>query len=105
MQVTWWGHSSVTAQWAGSGSCSTRCWAIRSRTFGAGAALRRLRARSRADAVVISHLHADHCHLPSLRLLGPDTLVIGPRGMADFLPRSRRGSSLHCQNSSPVKRC
>ena len=32
------------------------------------------------DAVLISHLHHDHCHLPSLRQLPADTLMIVPSG-------------------------
>ena len=96
MLVTWWGHSSVTVQSAGQRL-------LFDPVLGDSIAhLRRRRGPTppvsarQADAVVISHLHADHCHLPSLRLVGPDTLVIGPRGIADFLSRSRRGSSRHC---------
>jgi L-ascorbate metabolism protein UlaG (beta-lactamase superfamily) len=37
------------------------------------------------DAVVISHLHADHLHLPSLSLLAPGTRVLLPRGGAPLL--------------------
>lgn len=50
-----------------------------------------------ADAVLISHLHADHCHVPSLRLLAPGTRVIGPAGLADFLRRSRGVGMLSCE--------
>jgi L-ascorbate metabolism protein UlaG (beta-lactamase superfamily) len=39
------------------------------------------------DAVLISHLHADHLHLPSLRLLGPNTFLIMPRGAGTYLAR------------------
>jgi L-ascorbate metabolism protein UlaG (beta-lactamase superfamily) len=39
------------------------------------------------DAVLLSHLHADHVHLPSLRRLGKDLLYIVPRGTAPFLAR------------------
>ena len=37
------------------------------------------------DAVVVSHLHSDHLHLPSLRLLAPGTPVLVPRGSAGLL--------------------
>lgn len=40
------------------------------------------------DAVLISHLHGDHLHLPSLRLLPEDTLIVAPHGAAVFLRRS-----------------
>ncbi len=39
------------------------------------------------DAVVLSHLHVDHLHLPSLRLLDPGTPVLVPRGAARLLRR------------------
>lgn len=39
------------------------------------------------DAVVVSHLHADHLHLPSLRRLPPGTPVLVPRGSAGLLRR------------------
>ena len=34
------------------------------------------------DAVLLSHLHADHFHLPSLRTLPGEPLLIVPRGAA-----------------------
>jgi L-ascorbate metabolism protein UlaG (beta-lactamase superfamily) len=40
------------------------------------------------DAVVVSHLHSDHLHLPSLRLLAPGTPVLVPRGSAGLLRRT-----------------
>ncbi len=96
MLVTWWGHSSVTVQSAGQRL-------LFDPVLGDSIAhLRRRRGPTppasarRADAVVISHLHADHCHLPSLRLIEPGTLVVGPRGIADFLSRFLRGSPLNC---------
>lgn len=44
-----------------------------------------------ADLVLISHLHGDHLHLPSLRLLGRDVPVVVPRGAGAWL--RRRGFS------------
>ena len=38
------------------------------------------RLTGRVDAVVLSHLHVDHLHHPSLRLLDPGTPVLVPRG-------------------------
>lgn len=43
--------------------------------------------------VLISHLHGDHLHLPSLRLLGTDTRIVVPRGAGDWL-RSKGFSSV-----------
>jgi L-ascorbate metabolism protein UlaG (beta-lactamase superfamily) len=39
------------------------------------------------DVVLLSHLHADHLHLPSLRLLGSDTRIVVPRGAGHWLRR------------------
>ncbi len=45
------------------------------------------RLTGRVDAVVLSHLHVDHLHHPSLRLLDPGTPVLVPRGAAGLLRR------------------
>jgi len=37
------------------------------------------------DLVLLSHLHGDHTHLPSLRLLGRGTRVVVPPGGGDWL--------------------
>ena len=39
------------------------------------------------DVVLISHLHGDHLHLPSLRLLGTGTRLVVPRGAGGWLRR------------------
>ena len=39
------------------------------------------------DLVLISHLHGDHLHLPSLRQLGPDVRIVVPRGAGGWLRR------------------
>jgi L-ascorbate metabolism protein UlaG (beta-lactamase superfamily) len=42
----------------------------------------------RVDAVLISHLHYDHTHLPSLRLLDRQARVLAPRGAGAWLQRA-----------------
>jgi L-ascorbate metabolism protein UlaG (beta-lactamase superfamily) len=37
------------------------------------------------DVVLISHLHGDHLHLPSLRTVGPETRIVVPRGAGAWL--------------------
>ncbi|MDF3308116.1 MBL fold metallo-hydrolase [Rhodococcus sp. T2V] len=37
----------------------------------------------RPDAVLLSHLHADHTHLPSLALIENDVPIVVPRGAVD----------------------
>jgi L-ascorbate metabolism protein UlaG (beta-lactamase superfamily) len=41
------------------------------------------------DLVLISHLHHDHLHVPSLRRISRDTPVFAPRGAAKILRRGR----------------
>jgi len=41
--------------------------------------------RAGVELVLLSHLHGDHLHLPSLRLLDPDTRVVVPRGAGAWL--------------------
>jgi L-ascorbate metabolism protein UlaG (beta-lactamase superfamily) len=54
--------------------------------------------RSGVDLVLLSHLHADHLHLPSLRLLGPDVRLVVPRGAGSWL---RRHGFAHVEELSP----
>ena len=42
------------------------------------------------DVVVLSHLHADHTHLPSLRLVREQVPIVVPRGAPDALTSLRR---------------
>ena len=40
------------------------------------------------DAIVISHVHLDHLHVPSLRRLGRETRIVVPAGAGRLLRRS-----------------
>jgi L-ascorbate metabolism protein UlaG (beta-lactamase superfamily) len=44
---------------------------------------------ARVDVVVVSHLHQDHCDLPSIARLVPEPQIVVPAGAEEFL--SRRG--------------
>mgnify|MGYP003617694606 CR=1 FL=1 len=39
------------------------------------------------DAVLLSHLHADHLHMRSMRRLNREQLIVAPRGAATYLAR------------------
>lgn len=83
--ITWWGHATATIEIAGLRVLTDPVLTPRL------AHLRRLGGpvpspdAVRADVVVISHLHADHLHLPSLRTLGRDVRIIAPTGTAAVL--------------------
>jgi L-ascorbate metabolism protein UlaG (beta-lactamase superfamily) len=55
----------------------------------------------RLDAVLLSHLHHDHAHLPSLRLLDRQTRVLAPRGAGAWL---RRAGFQHAEELAPGER-
>lgn len=85
--VTWWGHATATVEDRGVRLLTDPVLTARL------AHLTRRRGPMpgpdalRADAVLVSHLHADHLHLPSLRRLAAGTRVLVPRGAAPLLRR------------------
>jgi L-ascorbate metabolism protein UlaG (beta-lactamase superfamily) len=88
VRVTWWGHSTVLVQLDGATLLADPL--LRHRTGW----LRRsvpvpdaCRWDQRTDAVLVSHLHHDHCDLPTLRRLRAPT-VLAPVGAGSWL-RSR----------------
>ncbi|MGI5479807.1 MBL fold metallo-hydrolase [Streptomyces lavendofoliae] len=90
VEVTWWGHATCTVQDSGVRVLTDPLFA---RRF---AHLRRRRgalpppAAARAEVVLVSHLHSDHLHLPSLARLAPGTRLIVPRGAVRAVPGLRK---------------
>ncbi|MFF8382800.1 MBL fold metallo-hydrolase [Streptomyces kanasensis] len=90
MEVTWWGHATCTVEDSGVRVLTDPLFARRV------AHLRRRRGAppppeaARADVVLVSHLHADHLHVPSLARLAPGTRLVVPRGAARSVPGLRR---------------
>lgn len=86
VEITWWGHATCTVEDSGvrllTDPLFTRRLAHLRRRRGAvpppGAAL--------ADAVLVSHLHSDHLHLPSLARLAAGTRLLVPRGARRAVP-------------------
>jgi L-ascorbate metabolism protein UlaG (beta-lactamase superfamily) len=81
----WIGHSTVRVELAGTVVLTDP---VLTRVVGP---LRRVvplppaAAWSGVDLVLVSHLHEDHLHLPSLRLLDDDARVVVPRGAGAWL--------------------
>jgi len=88
--VTWWGHSTLTVTDAGVRVLTDPVLGRRV------AHLRRRRGVPPpptvrdADVVVISHLHGDHLHLPSLAAIAPTVPVVVPRGAPSAVRGLRR---------------
>ncbi|MEV7726110.1 MBL fold metallo-hydrolase [Streptomyces sp. NPDC087917] len=86
VDITWWGHATCTVADSGVRVLTDPLFA---RRF---AHLRRRRGAlpppqaSLADVVVVSHLHADHLHLPSLARLAPGTRLVLPAGARAAVP-------------------
>ena len=84
--VTWWGHSTV---WLSDSGTTLLTDPV---LTGRVAHLRRQAGPDPElpgvpDAVLLSHLHADHFHVASLRRLGGEPRLIVPRGAAGFVGR------------------
>ncbi len=90
VEVTWWGHATCTIEDSGVRVLTDPLFVRRL------AHLRRRRgelppAEARdAEAVLVSHLHSDHLHLPSLARLAPGTRLLLPRGAARAVPGLKR---------------
>ncbi|KUL33981.1 hypothetical protein ADL22_31495 [Streptomyces sp. NRRL F-4489] len=90
VDVTWWGHATVTVEDRGVRVLTDPLFTARL------AHLRRRRGAlpppeaARADAVLISHLHADHLHPASLARLAPGTRLVVPYGATAAVPGLRR---------------
>ncbi|MFI7599361.1 MBL fold metallo-hydrolase [Actinoplanes sp. NPDC049681] len=85
--VTWWGHSTMWL--ADSGTSLLTDPVLTDRLIH----LRRMAGPTPVlpgapDAVLLSHLHADHFHLPSLKAVPGSPLLIVPRGAAAFVAKS-----------------
>jgi L-ascorbate metabolism protein UlaG (beta-lactamase superfamily) len=87
VRITWFGHSTIGIEAGGVRLLTDPVLTARI------AHLRRRRgpvpgrAAADCDAVLLSHLHNDHLHLPSLRMLAPPAAVILPRGAAGLVAR------------------
>jgi L-ascorbate metabolism protein UlaG (beta-lactamase superfamily) len=84
--VTWWGHSTMSLIDAGVHLLTDPLLTMR--LFH----LRRIAGDlpvlpAAPDAILISHLHADHFHLPSIKLVPGEPALIVPRGATPFVAK------------------
>jgi L-ascorbate metabolism protein UlaG (beta-lactamase superfamily) len=95
-EVTWWGHSTVWLEDSGTTLLTDPVLTGRVghlRRMAGGAPL----LPGPPDAVLLSHLHADHFHLASLRLVTGAPRLVVPRGAAAFVARALgRGPARRC---------
>ena len=85
-RVTWLGHASVLIELAGvrvltDPALTPRLTHLRRHHHVEVSAL------ERPDVVLISHVHMDHLHVPSLRLLGHEVALVVPAGAGAMLRR------------------
>jgi L-ascorbate metabolism protein UlaG (beta-lactamase superfamily) len=101
VEITWWGHATCTVEDSGIRVLTDPLFTRRL------AHLRRRRgappppSAARADLVLVSHLHADHLHVPSLARLAPGTRVLVPRGARRSVPGLRRLPGLRITEVGP----
>jgi L-ascorbate metabolism protein UlaG (beta-lactamase superfamily) len=85
--VTWVGHATVLLDVDGNRLLTDPVLRHRIGPLVRTAPAIAVQSLGRVDGVVISHLHADHVDLPSLRLLGPGIPVLVPAGAGEWLRR------------------
>ncbi|EFH28993.1 MBL fold metallo-hydrolase [Streptomyces sviceus] len=101
VEITWWGHATCTVTDSDVRVLTDPLFARRL------AHLRRRRGAvpppeaRRADVVLVSHLHADHLHVPSLARLEPGTRLLVPRGAPRQVPGLRRLTDLRVDEVVP----
>ncbi|MFF3328091.1 MBL fold metallo-hydrolase [Streptomyces sp. NPDC002888] len=101
VEVTWWGHATCTVQDSNIRVLTDPLFVRR---------LAHLRRRRGAlppphawnvDVALVSHLHADHLHVPSLARLAPGTRLLVPRGAPRAVPGLRRLTRLRVTEVAP----
>ncbi|MEU6254627.1 MBL fold metallo-hydrolase [Streptomyces sp. NPDC047043] len=104
VEITWWGHATCTVADSDTRVLTDPLFAQRL------AHLRRRRgalpppAAWHADVALVSHLHADHLHVPSLERLAEGTHLLVPRGARQAVPGLRRLTHLRVTEVTPGDR-
>ncbi|WP_239379980.1 MULTISPECIES: MBL fold metallo-hydrolase [unclassified Frankia] len=101
MDVTWWGHSTVGIQDAGTRLLTDPVLGMRVAHLRRRAGARPAAQAAQVDAAVVSHLHADHLDIPSLRLLPPAVPILVPRGASALLRHRHPALAERCVEMVP----
>lgn len=85
--LTWWGHSSTTVELGGLRVALDPLLTDRLLHLRRYADSPRVAEATRVEVVLVSHLHADHLHLPSLRLFPRTATLVVPPGAGRLVGR------------------
>jgi L-ascorbate metabolism protein UlaG (beta-lactamase superfamily) len=85
--ITYVGHATVLIEVAGTRVLTDPVLTSRLGILGRVGASVDPSHHAAVDLVLVSHLHQDHLHLPSLRRVGQEVRVVAPRGSGRFLAR------------------
>jgi L-ascorbate metabolism protein UlaG (beta-lactamase superfamily) len=85
VRVTWWGHSTTTIEDNGTRLLTDPVLTSRIAHLRRRRGPAPLSAAGECDAVLVSHMHADHLHLTSLPLVAPGAALVVPRGAAKLI--------------------
>ncbi len=99
-EVTWWGHSTV---WLADSGVTLLTDPV---LTGRLVHLRRMAGPvphlpGTPDVILLSHLHADHFHVPSLRAVPGEPVLVMPRGAAAFAARAMPEAARRCVELGP----
>lgn len=101
MRLTWWGHSSVSVE-------TPHASVLTDPVLGDRVAHLHRRAGGTpppsvadVDVVVVSHLHADHFDVASLRMIDPRTRLLVPHGGAGVLRHRAPALARRCEELAP----
>jgi L-ascorbate metabolism protein UlaG (beta-lactamase superfamily) len=99
--VTWWGHATTTIALGSVRILTDPVFTRRVAHLGRIGGPLPTEEAADADVAVVSHLHFDHLHLPSLRKLGPEVRIVAPVGTARALARAAPAISRRVEEVAP----
>ncbi|GAA2915092.1 MBL fold metallo-hydrolase [Streptomyces mexicanus] len=90
VEITWWGHATCTVEDSHVRVLTDPLFARRLAHLPPRRGALPPPAARHADVTLVSHLHADHLHVPSLARLAPGSRLLVPRGAPRAVPGLRR---------------